>query len=99
MDAAAVNKRGSKEEDLTPMDLVLCGHHPQLLKIIMAHVGSHWHLFGAGTSRAWRASYNSIDKTHKTSAGAALASASTTQWAMESDFQDIHKFVKATCRW
>ena len=80
-------------------DTVLCGHSPQVLSCIMAHTDRCWHLFAAGTSRAWRAVYNSHDKTRLTSAAAALASASTTEWAMEADFRDIHRFTKKVCSW
>ena len=87
------------QADRRAAESVLCGHSLQELRCIMAHVDSCWHLFAAGTSRAWRAAYNSGDKTRRTSAGAALASASTTHWAIEAGFQDIHGFEKRVCRW
>ena len=87
------------QDDRSAAESVLCGHSLQELRCIMAHVDSCWHLFAAGTSRAWRAAYNSGDKTRRTSARAALASASTTQWAIEAGSHDIHRFEKQTCRW
>ena len=92
-------RTNGSQQDLSAAESVLCGHSQQELKLILSDVATSWHLFAAGTNQAWRTAYNSVDKTRRTSAGAALASASTTQWAMESGLQDIHKFVKPHCQW
>ena len=99
-----MSQSGADHEDhqhfLTAAEQVLGGHHNDVLQRSMLHVGTNWHLFAAGTSKAWQHAYTGLGKTRLTSIGVALATASTTQWVMGAGFRDVHRYAeKQICRY